>query len=345
MGAAYFTFPGVALALLLLTLPVTSLAQPAALLISTVPLDGTPPNIRKISLTGEDKGIFASVGLNGALGLALDRAGNLYAANVGDGTIHRFSATGADLGVFAAVHEPIALTFDRAGNLFVSDIFDNTIHEFSPTGQDLGVITSLLGFGCPADLVVNRAGNLLVADLCSSVIREFSTTGASIGIFASAGLSNPLGVALDGDDNLFVSNTGGAFQNTIRKFSAAGQDLGAFAATGLAFAARLAIDLTGNLYAANMQQLPDAAPGEYSIRKFSPAGQDLGNLVTITSVPLALVVTVPRFAGRPGLPSCHGKTVSALNRQFGNMPSAVAALAFPSVHALQDAIRVFCEGQ
>ena len=79
MGDTFFGFRGAALALLLLTLPVSSRAQPAALLISTVPLDGTPPAIRKISLTGEDTGIFASVGLNGALGLALDRAGNLYA--------------------------------------------------------------------------------------------------------------------------------------------------------------------------------------------------------------------------------------------------------------------------
>jgi hypothetical protein len=345
MRAACLGFREGALALLLLTLPVRSLAQPAALLVSTFPVDGTPQAVRKISLTGEDLGIFALVGLNSALGLALDRVGNLYAANVGDGTIRRFSATGADLGVFATVRQPLALAFDSAGNLFVSDNFDNTIHKFSPTGQDLGIIASLLGFGCPTDLVVRRAGTLLVADACSSVIREFSTTGASLGIFASTGLSNPLGFALDSAENLFVSNTGGAFQNTIRKFSAAGQDLGFFASTGLAFVARLATDGAGNLYAANEQQLPGADPGEYSIRKFSPAGQDLGDLVTIASIPLALVVTVPGFAGTPGLPNCQAKSVSALNGQFGNMPVAATALGFPSVPALQQAIRVFCDVQ
>ena len=67
-------FRGGVLALLLLTFPVTSLAQPAALLVSTVPLDGTAQAVRKISLTGEDLGIFALVGLNGALGLALDQS-------------------------------------------------------------------------------------------------------------------------------------------------------------------------------------------------------------------------------------------------------------------------------
>jgi DNA-binding beta-propeller fold protein YncE len=235
----YLFIQGIMLAVLLLAFPALGMAQSSGgVLISVIPeLNGLPYTIRKFSLTGENLGIFASTGLNQPLDLALDRVGNMYAANVSDGTIHRFSPTGADLGVFATVHEPVALAFDAAGNLFVSDIFDNTIHEFSPTGEDLGVITSLLGFGCPGDLVVNRAGNLLVADPCLSVIREFSTTGASIGIFASAGLSNPSGVALDGDGNLFVSNTGGAFQNTIHKFSAAGQDLGVFAATGLAFAA------------------------------------------------------------------------------------------------------------
>jgi len=334
---------GAALALLLLALAVPSIAQPAALLISTAPVDGTVPTIRKIPLTGANLGIFASVGLNGALGLALDRAGNVYAANVGDGTIHRFSATGADLGVFAAVQEPLALTFDRAGNLFVSDIFNNTIHKFSETGQDLGAVTSLLGFGCPADLVVNRSGNLLVVDPCVSVIREFSPTGESLGVFASAGLSAPLGIALDNSGNVFVSNTAGLFKNTIHEFSATGQDLGLFASTGLAFPARLAIDRIGNVFAANMQQLPGAASGEFSIRKFSPAKDDLGDFATLTGVPLALVITAPAFAGTPGMPNCHGRSISALNHQFGNIRAAVSALGLPSVRALQQAIDVFCE--
>jgi hypothetical protein len=65
----------------------------------------------------------------------------------------------------------------------------------------------------------------------------------------------------------------------------------------------------------------------------------------MTSLPLALVVTTPAFAGTPGRPNCHGKSVSALNSQFGNVPRAAAALGFASAHALQNAIRVFCESQ
>jgi hypothetical protein len=51
--------------------------------------------------------------------------------------------------------------------------------------------------------------------------------------------------------------------------------------------------------------------------------------------------TVPA-SGAPGQANCHGKTVSALARQFGGLRAASLALGFSSVEALQDGIRVFC---
>jgi hypothetical protein len=51
--------------------------------------------------------------------------------------------------------------------------------------------------------------------------------------------------------------------------------------------------------------------------------------------------TVPA-SGAPGQANCHGKTVSALARQFGGLHAASLALGFFSVEALQDGIRVFC---
>jgi hypothetical protein len=54
--------------------------------------------------------------------------------------------------------------------------------------------------------------------------------------------------------------------------------------------------------------------------------------------------TSPAFAGTPGAPNCHGESVSALAQQFGGLDAAAAALGFPSVQALQDAIEEFCEG-
>ena len=39
-----------------------------------------------------------------------------------------------------------------------------------------------------------------------------------------------------------------------------------------------------------------------------------------------------------------GQSIAALARQYGGLDAAAAALGFPSVQALQDAIQEFCEG-
>jgi hypothetical protein len=54
---------------------------------------------------------------------------------------------------------------------------------------------------------------------------------------------------------------------------------------------------------------------------------------------------VPRvlFAGTPGKANCHGKSVSALAREYGGLNNAAAALGYPSVSALQNAIEDYCE--
>jgi hypothetical protein len=52
--------------------------------------------------------------------------------------------------------------------------------------------------------------------------------------------------------------------------------------------------------------------------------------------------TVPQ-AGTPGLANCQGKSVSALAHQFGGLHAAASALRFPSVKALRQSFRAFCE--
>ena len=50
------------------------------------------------------------------------------------------------------------------------------------------------------------------------------------------------------------------------------------------------------------------------------------------------------FAGTPGKPNCFGKSVRVLARQYGGLNAAAAALDYPNVPALQNAISDFCEG-
>ena len=52
--------------------------------------------------------------------------------------------------------------------------------------------------------------------------------------------------------------------------------------------------------------------------------------------------TIPN-AGTPGRANCHGRTVSALAREFGGINAAASALGFSSVASLQDGLRAFCQ--
>jgi YVTN family beta-propeller protein len=52
---------------------------------------------------------------------------------------------------------------------------------------------------------------------------------------------------------------------------------------------------------------------------------------------------IPKFAGTPGKPNCYGTSVSALAQRYGGLNNAAAALGYPSVSALQNAILAFCE--
>ncbi len=51
--------------------------------------------------------------------------------------------------------------------------------------------------------------------------------------------------------------------------------------------------------------------------------------------------TIPE-SGTPGQANCHGKSVSAVAKQFGGFDAAAAALGYSSVKALQDALKTFC---
>jgi YVTN family beta-propeller protein len=73
----------------------------------------------------------------------------------------------------------------------------------------------------------------------------------------------------------------------------------------------------------------------------------IGPPISVGSAPEAFgifIQPVPTFAGTPGSPNCHGTSVAALAQKYGGLAAAAAALGAPSVSALQDAIKAFCNG-
>ncbi len=189
-----------------------------------------------------------------------------------------------------ALASPVSVTVDANGNLYLSA--DNCVYKADTSGTLTRVagsstVPDFSGDGGPAAsarlsyperIAVDSVGNIYFADESNNRIRKVAAGIGTIGTFAgngsygstgdggpaiSAGLSLPVGVALDGNGNLFIADYGG---NRIRKVVIATGIITTVAGTGLlgysgdgglAVSAQLggpldvAVDGFGNLYIAD----------------------------------------------------------------------------------------------
>jgi sugar lactone lactonase YvrE len=234
----------------------------------------------------------------------------------GSGAATDISSNGPATGGFAGdggpataalLSQPNAIAWDRQGNLYILDRDNNRVRKVDPAGM----ITTFAGVGTwgfsgdggPATkaelstsngIAVDAAGNVYIADSDNARIRKVDLQGIITTIAGTgkpgfsgdggraraAQLSNPWGLAFDGQGNLYVADgpTLDFDGNRIRKIDAAGMittvaGSGEGGNTGdgrLATAARLfkpttiAFDAQGNLYFADS--------GNNAVRKVDKAG-------------------------------------------------------------------------
>ena len=135
----------------------------------------------------------------------------------------------------AAFNQPTATAVDAAGNLYIADYGNNRVRKVSSTGTvttfvetgtggfsgDGGPATSASLFH-PESIVVDRNGQVYVADADNTRVRRIDTSGVittiagngTIGFSGdggpatSASLSGPIGIAVDRDGRVILSDAG-----------------------------------------------------------------------------------------------------------------------------------------
>ena len=244
-------------------------------------------------------------------GWTVDGDGNLYVADTYNNTIRKVTPAGVvttvagsgsygsddGTGTAASFANPVGVAVDGDGNLYVADTNNNTIRKVTPAG----VVTTFAGSGSygsddgtgtaasfnkPQGVVFGGDGNLYVADTYNNTIRKVTpagevttfagsgSSGSDDGTGTAASFNEPVGVAVDGDGNLYVAD---ARNRTIRKVTPAGEvtTLAGSAGSqgsinGIGPAARfvyptgVAFGGDGNLYVADSN--------DSKIRKVTPAG-------------------------------------------------------------------------
>jgi hypothetical protein len=155
-------------------------------------------------------------GIDYVFGLAMDKSGTLYAANLlggnnnyGSITIFPKGATTPSLTITDGVAGPYGIAVDSQGNVFASNLDANTVVAYH-AGQTTPYETiSFSAYGQALGMDTDAADNLWVACDTSTVfeIPAGSTTPQNAGL---SGINGPIMITFGKKDTMFVSNFGGS---------------------------------------------------------------------------------------------------------------------------------------
>ncbi|QDW25181.1 hypothetical protein FFJ24_010310 [Pedobacter sp. KBS0701] len=190
--------------------PSASITAAVGTAVSIVPTNNggaVPAEVQASTMSGSNT-------LNNPLGTATDSQGNVYVADAGNQRILKITAAGgvstlagsgsegsADgTGTAASFKHPSALTVDATGNVYVSDQQNHRIRKITPGG----VVSTLAGSGSAG--YANGNGN-------------------------AASFSSPIGLALDGQGNLYVADYS---NHRIRKIELSTGNVSTYAGNGAA---------------------------------------------------------------------------------------------------------------
>jgi serine/threonine protein kinase, bacterial len=230
-------------------------------------------------------------------GIAVDSTGNLFVADAGNSEMREITPAGHVTtldGVSAGLSQDVAVAVDKNDNLYVANAEeilliapDRTVTTLAGSdnpGSNNGNGGNA-GFSSPGGVAVDGSGNLYVADTDNNEIRKITPSGdvssfagstkagSADGTGSSASFNQPFGIAIDSNDNLYVSDYG---NNEIRKITPAGvvttlagstkggSANGAGNSASFNLPAGIAVDSNDNLYVADR--------GNNEIRKITSAG-------------------------------------------------------------------------
>ena len=243
---------------------------------------------------------------NNPSSIAMDAAGNLYVADMGNHRIRKVTKKGEvstlagsgergfanGQGSAAQFYWPSGIAIDRAGNLYVADNGNSRICKITPKGEVSTFAGGESGFADgegyvaqfhePRGITIDAAGNLYVADERNHRIRKITPKGEvstlagngeegfTDGQGSDARFNSPFGIAVDAAGNLYVVED----ENPrIRKITPKGEVsslAGSIAGQDFAtYPSGIAVDSAGNLYVTDSSILDL----NQRIRKITPEGE------------------------------------------------------------------------
>lgn len=185
------------------------------------------------------------------MGIAVDQSDNVYVADTANHRIQKFSRLGRSLLEIGSIgsadgqlRNPEGVAISVEGNLYVADSQNNRIQKFDASGRWLLSWGASGGgdgqFNYPTAMAFDRQGALYVVDYQNHRVQKFTRDGLFITKWGSQGqcigptgckdgdFYLPDGIALDGNENVYVSDA----NHRIQRFTSTGLFLGKLGSRG-----------------------------------------------------------------------------------------------------------------
>ena len=151
------------------------------------------------------------------IGLARDKAGNLYVANAGASQILVYNSKNKQLSsktITAGVDQPEDLAFDKAGNLYATERSSVEVTVYNPSGKLIKTIHTDKSTGfSPSGIKIDSTGDIWVASRSTNYdvgeIQVFKPSGKVLHS-STKGLAYPLGIVFVGADAWVFDLTAGS---------------------------------------------------------------------------------------------------------------------------------------
>jgi serine/threonine protein kinase/sugar lactone lactonase YvrE len=265
------------------TQALTSVVTPVVTPTVTPPRFSPPIIVGAIGVAGASDGLGSQARFSSPSALAVDSAGYIYVADMGNNTIRKISPSGdvrtlAGMagkageidgeGAGARFTAPSGIAVDNSGNVYVAEFASDTIRKISPGGSVILLAGSPgnpdwkdakgdnAHFRNPWSVAVDKSGNVFVADMDNFVIRQITSDGRVATLAGKPGLAgfadgnrnaarfnDPHGIAVDEIGNVYVTDTA---NQAVRKISTSGNVT--TIARGLSNPESIAVDSFGAVY-------------------------------------------------------------------------------------------------
>jgi len=311
-------------------------------IINKIAPNGTGTTIAGSGVVGNANGTGQLASFSRPRGIAIDKAGNLYVADSGNGLVRKITPAYVVSTITSAIGSPADMVVDAQGNLFISDDEADKIYKMDVNGNltvfagngTSGLVNgtgTAASFNEPYGVAFDASGNLYVGDYGNHVIRKITpaglvstfagngTIGEVNGMPASASFNAPTNIAIDNAGDFYISDNN---NDVLRKISLTGYTIDKPLPPGLTFDSSTGI-ITGTPTA-------NSPATDYTITAYNSGGSSSTVLNIRVITPLALApITATSTCASDFAPVATGGSGTYT---YSSSNTAVATIVSGNIH-------------